>query len=59
MASKTLSTGTLSLRFMQNAQRARNLVHAELEKAEVEDDARWEVGNAKEVRDAGGGGMVM
>ncbi|KAF5372869.1 hypothetical protein D9758_001611 [Tetrapyrgos nigripes] len=52
MSSKTLSTGTLSLRFMQNAQRAKQQKEVELEKAHVEDDGQWEI--AKEVRDSWG-----
>ncbi|KAJ7607548.1 hypothetical protein FB45DRAFT_947868 [Roridomyces roridus] len=51
-APKTLSTSTLSLKFMQNAHRAKNLATVELDKAEVKDDGEWEV--AKEVRDAWG-----
>jgi len=47
MASKTLSTGTLSLRFMQNAKKAPQV---QLEQAEVKDDNAWEV--PKHVRDA-------
>ncbi|KAJ7161141.1 hypothetical protein C8R46DRAFT_1106598 [Mycena filopes] len=49
---KTLSTGTLSLKFMQNAHRAKNLAAVQLERAAVKDDAEWEV--AKEVREAWG-----
>ncbi|KAJ7493501.1 hypothetical protein FB451DRAFT_444820 [Mycena latifolia] len=52
MAAKTLSTSTLSLKFMQNAHRAKNLAEVQLEKAEVKDDGEWEV--AKEIRDAWG-----
>ncbi|KAF8623769.1 hypothetical protein AX15_006210 [Amanita polypyramis BW_CC] len=52
MSGKTLSTSTLSLRFMQNAQRAKSMKEVELEKAEIHDDARWEV--EQEVRDAWG-----
>jgi hypothetical protein len=37
---------------MQNAHRAKNLAHVEADKAQVKDDAEWEV--AKEVRDAWG-----
>ncbi|KAF9265744.1 hypothetical protein L218DRAFT_997142 [Marasmius fiardii PR-910] len=51
MSSKTLSTGTLSLRFMQNA-RDRQSKEVQLEKAHVEDDGQWEV--AKEVRESWG-----
>ncbi|KAK7449644.1 hypothetical protein VKT23_013119 [Stygiomarasmius scandens] len=50
--SKALSNGTLSLRFMQNAQRAQQQKEIELEKAQVEDDGRWEI--AQEVRDSWG-----
>ena len=52
MARKTISTGTLGLRFMQNARRAKQLEEVELERAQVKDDAQWEV--AQEVRDAWG-----
>ncbi|KAG7086561.1 hypothetical protein E1B28_002509 [Marasmius oreades] len=51
MSSKTLSTGTLSLRFMQNA-RNRQSEGVLLETAHVEDDGQWEV--AKEVRESWG-----
>ncbi|KAK1220431.1 hypothetical protein PQX77_016812 [Marasmius sp. AFHP31] len=47
---KTLSTGTLSLRFMQNARNRQQEV--QLEKAHVEDDGQWEI--SKEVRDSWG-----
>jgi len=50
MSGKTLSTGTLSLRFMQNAHRAKQLAEVEGEQAKVIDEAEWEV--AKEVKDA-------
>lgn len=40
---KTLSTGTLSLKFMQNAQRAKQQQQVELERAAVKDEAEWEV----------------
>ncbi|KAF9526877.1 hypothetical protein CPB83DRAFT_816450 [Crepidotus variabilis] len=50
--SKTISTGTLSLRFMQNAQRAKQLKEVELERAEVQDDGKWEVSQA--IKDAWG-----
>ncbi|KAG1829287.1 hypothetical protein EV424DRAFT_1381901 [Suillus variegatus] len=51
---KTLSTGTLNLRFMQNARRAQQLsgVDVELEKAHVKDEAEWEV--APDIRKAWG-----
>ncbi|KAJ7305558.1 hypothetical protein DFH08DRAFT_902720 [Mycena albidolilacea] len=52
MAAKTLSTSTLSLKFMQNAHRAKHLAEVQLERAEVKDDGEWEV--AKEIRDAWG-----
>ncbi|KAJ6578675.1 hypothetical protein DFH09DRAFT_979938 [Mycena vulgaris] len=52
MAAKTLSTSTLSLKFMQNAHRAKNLAEVQLEKADVKDDGEWEV--AQEIRDAWG-----
>ena len=50
--SKVLSNGTLSLRFMQNAQRAKQQAQVEAEQAKVKDEAEWEV--SKEVRDAWG-----
>ncbi|KAG1721963.1 hypothetical protein EDB19DRAFT_492110 [Suillus lakei] len=49
---KTLSTGTLNLRFMQNARRAQQLSGVELEKAHVKDEAEWEV--APDIRKAWG-----
>ncbi|KAJ6465695.1 hypothetical protein C8R45DRAFT_1106743 [Mycena sanguinolenta] len=52
MAAKTLSTSTLSLKFMQNAHRAKNLAEVQLDRAEVKDDGEWEV--AQEIRDAWG-----
>ncbi|KAJ3767792.1 hypothetical protein FB446DRAFT_753796 [Lentinula raphanica] len=54
MSAKQLSSGTLGLRFMQNAQRAKQLKEVELEKAHVEDDGRWEI--AKEIRESWGPG---
>ena len=48
----TLSTGTLNLRFMRNAQRTQQLSGVQLEKAHVKDDAEWEV--APEIRNAWG-----
>ncbi|KAF7977200.1 hypothetical protein HWV62_4453 [Athelia sp. TMB] len=51
-ANKGLSTGTLSLKFMQNAHRAKQLAQVELEQAEVKDEAEWQV--SKEVREAWG-----
>ena len=50
--SKTLSNGLLSLRFMQNAQRAKQLKEVELHRAEVADDEKWAVSQA--VREAWG-----
>jgi hypothetical protein len=44
--SKTLSNGVLSLRFMQNAQRAKQLKETELQRAEVADEGKWEVSQA-------------
>ncbi|KAI0354263.1 hypothetical protein OH77DRAFT_1371017, partial [Trametes cingulata] len=52
MTEKTLSKGTLSLRFMQNAQRAKLQAQVELEQAKIKDDAEWSV--PQEVRDAWG-----
>ena len=52
MAGKTLSNGTLSLRFMQNAHRAKLQAQVELEQAKIKDDAEWSV--PQEVRDAWG-----
>ena len=52
MSSKSLSTGTLSLRFMQNAHRAKQLKEVELDRAKVKDDGMWEV--SQSVRDAWG-----
>ena len=49
---KTLSKGTLGLRFMQNAQRVKQQPTPELDRAKVKDDAEWEV--AKEIREAWG-----
>jgi hypothetical protein len=49
---KTLSNGTLSLRFMQKAQRTQQQQRVELERAVVKDEAEWEV--APEVRKAWG-----
>ena len=43
MTSKTLSNGTLSLRFMQNAHRAKLQAQVELEQAKIKDDAEWSV----------------
>ena len=52
MSGKTLSNGTLSLRFMQNAQRVKEQATIELERAKDKDEAEWEV--PKEVREAWG-----
>ena len=41
--SKTLSNGILGLRFMQNAQRAKQLNEVELQRAEVAGKGKWEV----------------
>ncbi|KAH8822660.1 hypothetical protein DL96DRAFT_1714111 [Flagelloscypha sp. PMI_526] len=43
MSSKQLSNGTLSLKFMQNAQRANDLPIADLERAQVIQDGQWEI----------------
>lgn len=51
-AGKTLSNGTLSLRFMQNASRAKQQAAIDLERAKVKDDAEWEV--SPEIREAWG-----
>lgn len=50
MSGKTISTGTLGLRFMQNAQRAKQLKEVEAERAHVKDEAEWEVD--QKVRDS-------
>ncbi|KDR78296.1 hypothetical protein GALMADRAFT_64883 [Galerina marginata CBS 339.88] len=52
MTSKSLNTSTLSLRFMQNAQRANQQKEVELDRAEVKDDGKWEISQA--VRDSWG-----
>ncbi|KAI0758928.1 hypothetical protein C8Q74DRAFT_273124 [Fomes fomentarius] len=52
MSGKTLSNGTLSLRFMQNAQRAKLQAQVEAEQANIKDDAEWSV--AQDVREAWG-----
>ncbi|RDB17597.1 hypothetical protein Hypma_001044 [Hypsizygus marmoreus] len=52
MSGKTISKGTLGLRFMQNAQRAKQLKEVEEDRAQVKDDGQWEVDTA--VRDAWG-----
>ena len=48
--SKTLSNGTLSLRFMQNAQRAKDNPEVKPDRATLADDAEWHV--PQNVRDA-------
>lgn len=50
--SKSLSNGTLSLKFMQNALRRQQLQEVELERAEIKDEGKWEVG--PEVKEAWG-----
>lgn len=50
MSTKKLSNGTLSLRFMQNAQRSQNLKLVELTKAEVKDAEEWAV--PQEIQDS-------
>jgi len=52
MATKSLSTSTLSLRFMQNAHRAKQMKEVELDRAEVKDDGKWEVSQV--IRDSWG-----
>lgn len=54
--SKTLSNGTLGLRFMQNAQRAKQLKEVEHQRAEVADEGKWEISRA--VQDAWGIGKT-
>lgn len=41
--SKSLSNGTLSLRFMQNAQRAKDNSEVKPNQATIADDAEWHV----------------
>ena len=50
--SKGISKGTLGLRFMQNALRAKHEAEVELERAKIKDEAEWEV--SQEVKDAWG-----
>ena len=50
--SKTLSNGTLGLRFMQNAQRAKQEAQVKLEQAKIKDEAEWEV--SQDIKDAWG-----
>ena len=57
MSGKTLSNGTLSLKFMQNAQRAKLQAQVEAEQAKIKDDAEWSV--SQEVRDAWGIGQSL
>lgn len=52
MSGKTLSNGTLSLRFMQNAQRAKLQAQVAAEQAKIKDEAEWEV--SEEVKEAWG-----
>ncbi|KAG5637701.1 hypothetical protein H0H81_003556 [Sphagnurus paluster] len=52
MAAKTISSGTLGLRFMQNVQRAKQLKEVEAERAPVKDDGEWEID--PKIRDAWG-----
>ncbi|KAF9228145.1 hypothetical protein BS17DRAFT_692576 [Gyrodon lividus] len=52
MVEKTLSSGTLNLKFMQNARRTQQLPRVESEQAYVKDDAEWEV--SAETREAWG-----
>ncbi|EMD30908.1 hypothetical protein CERSUDRAFT_120251 [Gelatoporia subvermispora B] len=52
MSAKTLSNGTLSLRFMQNAQRTKQQAQVEAEQKQIKDEAEWEV--SKEVKEAWG-----
>ena len=54
MSAKTISKGTLGLRFMQMAARSKHaaITEADAEKAAVKDDGYWQV--EKEVRDAWG-----
>ncbi|KAH6912128.1 hypothetical protein BKA70DRAFT_1266712 [Coprinopsis sp. MPI-PUGE-AT-0042] len=50
--SKTISNGTLGLKFMQNALRQQQMKEVRFEKAEVKDEGEWEV--SKAVREAWG-----
>ncbi|KZT68015.1 hypothetical protein DAEQUDRAFT_728282 [Daedalea quercina L-15889] len=52
MSAKAISNSTLSLRFMQNAQRVKMQAQVEAEQAKIKDDAEWSV--SQEVRDAWG-----
>lgn len=52
MSGKTISNSTLSLRFMQNAQRAKLQAQVDAEQAKIKDDAEWSV--SQEVREAWG-----
>ncbi|KAF9239451.1 hypothetical protein BU15DRAFT_46744 [Melanogaster broomeanus] len=56
MVEKTLSTGTLNLRFMQNARRPQGLAQVEPEQAHIKDDAEWEV--SAETREAWGPSLI-
>ena len=44
--SKQLSNTLLSLRFMQNAQRAKQQAQVEAEQAKIKDEAEWSVPQA-------------
>ncbi|KAI0076994.1 hypothetical protein K474DRAFT_1675159 [Panus rudis PR-1116 ss-1] len=50
--SKSISNGTLSLRFMQNAQRARQQAEVAAQQAKIKDEAEWEV--SQETKEAWG-----
>ncbi|GJE88977.1 hypothetical protein PsYK624_050650 [Phanerochaete sordida] len=50
--SKTASKGLMGLRFMQNAQRAKQQAQADFEQAKIKDEAEWEV--SQEIKDAWG-----
>lgn len=52
MSAKNISNSTLSLRFMQNAQRAKLQAQVEAEQSKIKDDAEWSV--SQEVREAWG-----
>ncbi|KAL4254676.1 hypothetical protein ABKN59_004449 [Abortiporus biennis] len=54
--SKGLSNGLMSLRFMQNAQRAKQQAQIDAEQAKVKDEAEWEV--SQEVKDSWGIGKL-
>lgn len=52
MSGKKLSTSTMGLRFMQNAQKKILVKEEQLVKAKIKDDAEWEV--SREVRESWG-----